>query len=1074
MLHIHHSNRAERLLDGLAALVSRPLADPLAPETVVVQNPGMARWLAQQLALKAGIAANLDFPLPASFVWRIQAAWLARMPDDEGGYDRESLQWRILALLPGFLPDPRFAELQRYLKEDESGLKAWQLAGRIADVFDQYLVYRPDMVLGWEAGREHHWQAVLWRSVVEKAGNVHRAGLFAAFRQAVEAGAEPIAVLPERVSLFGLTALAPVHLHAFAALARHADVHLFLLNPSAEYWTDIVDERGQARRRALWRRRGGKDFSGLLDVGNPLLAAFGHTGQGFLDQLLDLNASDEEAFQDPGEETLLAAVQHDILHLTDRRGSEDHSLLSDDDRSVQIHACHTPMREVQTLHDRLLSLFEALPDLRPRQIVVMAPDIDVYAPHVEAVFGAAPASRHIPWTVADRPVQSEAPVVETLIELLDLPVRRLSASEVLGLLEVQAVSRRFGLKADSSDRIRTWVAESGIRWGADAAMRAAEDLPAEPANTWAAGMARLFLGYALPPTESFFGDTLSHPDVEGAEACDLGALQTLVDRLAHWHGKLARPARAADWLGRINALIGDFMAPTAEEDETLQTVRRISAAMGEQAGAAGLDALLTARVVKAHIQAHLAAAGGARRFLLGGVTFCNMVPMRAIPFRVVCLLGLNDTDFPRRQHPPSFDRIAADPRPGDRSRRLDDRYLFLEALLSARDVLYLSYLGADVRDNSPRMPSLVVGELIDYIDRGLCLADGGRPSTRLVCRHPLQPFSARLFDGRHPDLFSYDQRWLAAAQQTATDERQPFVGAALPFPDDRLRTVDIEDVAGFFRHPARWFLHQRLGIRLEDAQAPPEDQEPFDLDGLQRYGVGGELAADLLAGRPADNAARRMRGRGWLPHGAPGEAVWSEVAAEMEDFVRRVRMARGAPAAELELDLPLGPFRLRGWLKDLTASGRLAFRPATIKAADRLRLWIHHLALCVAAPANVALESTYIGSDRVLRLSPVAEAAGRLEALLSLWWQGQATPLPFFPETSLAYAAARHKGQDEARAFEACQKAWLDEYTGRGEALDPSVELAWRGRQPLENAFATIALQVFDPLLEAANEEKPA
>jgi exodeoxyribonuclease V gamma subunit len=730
------------------------------------------------------------------------------------------------------------------------------------------------------------------------------------------------------------------------------------------------------------------------------------------------------------------------------------------------------MREVQTLHDRLLSLFEALPDLRPRQIVVMAPDIDAYAPHVQAVFDAAPAARHIPWSLADRPVQSEAPVVETLLELLDLPVRRLTASEVLGLLEVPAVSRRLGLAADSTARIRTWVAESGIRWGADAAMRAAENLPAQPANTWAAGLARLFLGYAMAPEETFFGDTLSYPDIEGAEAGDLGALQTLVDRLAHWRGQLARPARPADWPGRINALIADFMDPSGDEDETLQAVRRIAAAMGERAAAAGPDVLLSTPVVKAHLQARLAAAGGARRFLLGAVTFCNMVPMRSIPFRVVCLLGLNDTDFPRRQHPPSFDLIARAPEPGDRSRRLDDRYLFLEALLSARDVLYLSYLGADVRDNSDRMPSVVVGELIDYIDGGWSRADGSAPSARLVCRHPLQPFSARLFDGKNPDLFSYDQRWLPTARQTGQDEIAPFVAAALPVIDERRREVDIEDLVGFFRHPARWFLHRRLGIRPGQTDGPPVDDEPFDLAGLARYGVHDALLADLLAGRSARDAARRVRARGLLAHGAMGEAIWSEVVAEIEPVARQVQAARAAAVDPVELDLAIGPFTLRGWLKDLSETGRTAFRPAKLKANDRLRLWIHHLALCAAAPAEVAPESIHIGTDRLLRLAPVAAAAARLEDLLGLWWQGQSTPLPFFPETSLAYAAARHKGLDEAKARQAAQKAWLDEYNGRGDALDPSVELAWRGSRPLEPAFEDIARQVFAPLLQAAGEEK--
>ena len=1073
MMHIYHSNRTERLLQRFVDLVRRPMADAMAPETVVVQNPGMARWLAQQVALVTGIAANFDFPLPASFVWRIHRAWLPQMPE-ETGYDRESLHWRVLGMLPALLTRPAFAELDRYLKDDGSGIKAYQLAGRIADVFDQYLVYRPEMVLDWEAGADDHWQAVLWRSVVEKTAGTHRAGLFAAFCRAVDQGAEPSGPLPERVSLFGLTALAPVHRQAFEALCRHADVHLFLLNPSAEYWTDIVDERGQARRRALWRRSGCEDLSGLLDVGNPLLASLGHTGQGFLDQLLDTGAQDHDLFEDPGEATLLAALQHDILNLKDRRIMQGRTALAADDRSVQVHTAHTPMREVQVLCDRLLALFETLPDLRPRQIVVMAPDIDVYAPHVAAVLDAAPRGQAIPWTIADRRLPSEQPVIETLLGLLDLPTWRFTAAEVLGLLEVPAVGRRFGLDADSLARVRTWVEESGIRWGIDGAMRASLDLPAEPANTWEAGLARLFLGYAMAPEETFYADTLSYPDVEGTDAGDLGALQTLIDELARWRAVLARPVAAAAWLGRINGLIDAFMAPDTDEAESLQALRRLADALGETAGHVGLDAPLDAWVVKTHLAARLGAAGGPRRFLLGGVTFCNMVPMRSIPFRVVCLLGLNDTDFPRKQHPPGFDLIARDPRPGDRSRRLDDRYLFLEALLSARDVFYLSYLGSDVRDNSERVPSVVVSELSAYIDGGWSFKDGQAPSARLVHHHPLQPFSTRLFDGRNPNLFSYDPRWLEAARQRTKDKVRAFVRQDLPVPDDRAHVLDLDDLVRFFRHPADWFLQQRLGIRLEQTDGPPAGEEPFDIAGLERYFAREEIVAGLLAGQKTDSVARRVQARGQLPHGAPGQAAWAEVAAGMETICRQVQRRRGVGVDPVELDLRLGDFTVRGWLRNLTDQGRLAFRPATLKPKDRLRLWIEHLALCAAAPEGVALMSVHIAADRVLRLSPAADAKRMLEALLVLWWQGLSAPLAFFPDTSWAYAAAFHRCTDETAALNACQKAWLDAYNGRGDALDPAVQLAWRGREPLSPPFAQIAWQVFGPMLAASTEEKSA
>jgi len=454
MLHVHHSNRLERLVDGLVALTASGLPDPFAPEVVVVQNLGMALWVAQRDAERTGISANLDFPLPATFVWTVFRAWLPDTPE-QSLLDREDLVWRAMAALPAQLGNPAFAGLRRYLGDRDSDLKRYQLCRRIADLFDQYLVFRPDLVLGWERGREDHWQAVLWRRLAEQAAGVHRAHLLQRFREAVASGKAPAADLPQRVSLFGLTALAPAYLEVIAGLAGHSDVHVFLHNPSREYWADLVDDKGQARRRARSRHSGAPDTTQLLDVGSPLLASMGHAGQAFLDQLLDLGGRDHDDFEVPAGNSLLQSLQRDILDLADRRTANpgQRRPLAEDDRSLQVHVCHSPLREIQVLHDQLLRLFDELEGLEPREVVVMAPDIDRYAPYVDAVLSAAPEGHSIPWVIADRRVRAEQPLLDAFFALLDLPASRLQASQVRSLLEVPAVQPRLGLHAEGIARL---------------------------------------------------------------------------------------------------------------------------------------------------------------------------------------------------------------------------------------------------------------------------------------------------------------------------------------------------------------------------------------------------------------------------------------------------------------------------------------------------------------------------------------------------------------------------------------------------------------------------------------------
>jgi len=1074
MILSYHSNRMERLLDHLLEQLSTPLGSPLGRETIVVQNPGMARWLSQQLALRSGVAANLEFPLPASFTWNIYQAWLGEMPA-ESGFDRESLHWCIMGLLPGLLEQPAFAALQRYLEGDSGELRRYQLSGRIADLFDQYLVYRPQMVLAWENSaietgtQDEPWQAALWRAIVAQTQGEHRAALFDRFQRMVARGDAPRGPLPERVSLFGLSTLAPLHLHALQALSQQTEVHLYLFNPCREYWADITDEKGLARRRARWRQSGKTDISALLDVGNPLLASMGQVGQGFIDQLLELEVIETELFEMPAETSLLGRLQQDILELADRRSADlvERTPLEQMDESIQLHACHSPLREVQVLHDRLRQMFDRLSGLEPRQVVVMAPNIATYAPYVQAVFGAAEGARHIPWSVADLSAEESSPLLQTLSSLLDLSSFRFAASQVVSLLEVPALARRFAIDDEGVERIRRWVRESGIRWGADAQMRGELGLPAESANSWDAGLERLFHGYALPPDAGLAQGVLPYPDIEGSDALDLGRLAALLERLRQWQARLSQPCDAPAWALRINALLADFFLPDSEEEALLQGVRHAMDSLTERCLASGFDEAIPIGVLRCELEQALAESLPGRRFLVGGVIFCNMVPMRSIPFRVVCLLGMNDSDYPRREVAPGFDLMAAAPRPGDRSRRLDDRYLFLEALLSARDCLYLSYVGRSVRDNSASPPSVVVSELMDYLEQSFRLETDAELLSQLLIEHPLQPFNRGYFDASDSRLFSYDAGWLAAADSRAQAVEKPFIDTQLPEPETAARQLELQDLVRFLINPSAWFLQHRLGVALAEEEAILEDTEPFDLNGLPAYLLRAEMLQQALQGEEPGELLPLAAARGELPHGEAGTAVFSRLSEEIRQIAERVRRRAEEVLEPQEVDLQLDGFHLTGWLEGVTPAGLLSYRPGKLKAKDRLRLWVNHLALCALRQQTAAEAplSLHVAEDQTLILHSV-EAPGQLLAdLLQAWWQGQCAPLPFFAAASLSFA----ESGDLQRAI----KVWEKDHDSG--APNWAVSTAFRGMQPLaEEAFSGLATRLGGPLLAASESIKAA
>ncbi|MEJ2630309.1 MAG: exodeoxyribonuclease V subunit gamma [Acidihalobacter sp.] len=1073
MFHIHHSNRTELLLDALAQVCAEAPADPFEAETVVVQNPGMARWLALGIAERSGVAANLEFPLLASFVWRIYETQFDDLPD-HSPLDREILLWRLMALLPEQLEDPAYVPLRHYLQGADEALRRYQLARRVADLFDQYLVFRAERVLAWEAGEEDHWQARLWRTLTSREGQSHRARLYAEFGERARAGRLRRGDLPARVSLFGLTAIPPAYVEVLRAMAEVIDIHLFVLNPSLNYWGDIVDERTRAQLRHLWARHGRAAEADYLSVGNPLLASLGKQGRDLLDLLHEDSGEDHDRFAPPQRLDLLGMLQLDILMLQTRGDGVDEQPplpLEPGDRSVQIHSAHSRMREVQVLHDRLLALIEEGDDLTPRDIVVMAPDIDAYAPYVEAVFGAVPPERRIPWSVADRHAAAESPLAATLLALLALPQSRMTVSEVLALLEDAAVMRRLGLDDTGLERVRRWVREANIRWGLDADMRADLGLPAEDAASWAFGLRRLLLGYAMPPDgETLFSGIAPYTDIEGGEARDLGLLADFIDRLAGWRERLARPCDAAGWVDVLGGLLEDFFLPDENETAFLQQVREALAALREHCAEAGFAEVVDLAVVRDHLRGRLEDARAGQAFLDGRVSFCNMVPMRSIPFRVVCLLGMNDGDYPRNQRPLGFDLIAEQPRRGDRSRREDDRYLFLEALLSAREVFYASYVGHDIRSNAERVPSVLLGELLETIERGFRAPDGGDGVLeQIVTEHPLQPFSQRYFEGDE-QLFSYAAEWLSETRHAGIGA---FLGKPLPEPEEGpWRELELDELAEFLSHPARHLLERRLGVNLREYDERTEDTEPFELDGLERWQLKDRALALTLAGRDPDRLRELALADGSLPSAGFGEQAYARAVESVPELAGELReLGIEAPSEVLELDLALGECRLRGWLRGVGAGGLLRYRAGKLRARDRLRLWLEHLALNALAPQGVEPVSVFCAEDGLLRLGPVADATAQLQVLVGLYREGWREPLPFFAETSLAYAERLlRKGDDAETALVAAAKVWAGNQFVAGEADDAYNRLAFRDRDPLGVRFAELAERVYAPLFAAQVE----
>ncbi|HIJ54852.1 MAG TPA: exodeoxyribonuclease V subunit gamma [Deltaproteobacteria bacterium] len=1070
--HVHASNRLEFLAAQLAGIIQRPLSSPLASEVIVVQSRGMERWVSMQLAAHNRICANIRYSFPNTFLHEAFQKLLADVPDTTL-FDPDILTFRIMKLLPENVTQPEFESLRLYLKEDPSGLKLYQLSEKVADIFDQYLVFRPEMVFAWEAGKGAHWQAALWRQLTEKVDHLHhRAGLRKQFLEKIRTSTPAMAKFPERISIFGISHLPDFHIQVFAELSRYIPVNLFLMNPCKEFWGDIVSGQDSKRIRRKYQGTGVAETDLHLKSGNPLLASMGGLGRDFLNIIFDHDCEFHEQYDDIQELSLLTSVQSDILTLTDRNEFNDeayHGLLFQpgEDRSIRIHSCHSPMREIEVLHDNLLSMFEELPGLLPKDIIVMTPDIETYSPFVQAVFGAQTRDElRIPFTIADRNIRIESRIADAFAALLDFKASRFGSSQVLSLLEVGSIRKKFNISESDLRTIEHWIQETGIRWGIDAKNRERLDLPDFKENTWKAGIERLLLGYAMRGGDNkMFADILPYDPMEGSDVKILGRFIEFIERMIHWVKLMEQDDSLSEWSRTLHTQLDQLFHSDEDSEREIQLLRTLFDGMTNNQALSGYTESVSLEVVRSYMLHHLGKEGFGSGFISGGVTFCAMLPMRSIPFEVVCLVGMNSDAFPRESRHLEIDLVSKYPKPGDRSRRNDDRYLFLESILSARKKIYISYVGQSIKDASIMPPSVLVSELMDYLAEGFGLKDAD-----LVTRHRLQAFSPEYFKKSREDLVSYsEENMLASTSLLGPKENVAFITKGLSPPDDEWKQINPGQLKRFFTHPARHLLQQRLRIYYDKGGSVLEDRENFRLDPLDRYIIGQELVEQGLKGVDPDELLPVYRASGMLPHGSVGETQFRELCLDVDEFVNSIRTVKGESQEEsIEVDLSVETYRIHGELNYFHKDrGLIRYRFVNMKPKDLLSSWIDHLLLCSMGDIPHQKKTVLICRDAAWEFCPVNESESILKDLLSRYWEGLSKPLPFFPESAYRYASdILQKQKTEDDALRSARNQWRGSDFNRGESEDPYFRRCFGTTDPLDDLFETLSLEIFEPVFE--------
>ena len=1127
-----HSNQLETLREVLVQWISRHPVSVLGTDEILVQSNGIAQWLKMALAETAnqhpGIAAGLQVELPNQFVWQLYRAVLGEHIPSSLPYDKINLSWRLLGLLPQLTAEV-FSPLQRYLQDDSDGRKAFQLAQRLADLFDQYQVYRADWLQNWRDGKDvlpgarlqqvpadQLWQPALWRllqqALADKCGadayssraDVHHKAL-----SALQAGslARPD-LLPERVIVFGVSSLPQQTVELLAALGAQRQVILTVLNPCRHFWGDIssIKEDMRAAQKRQQRKPGlppELDADALYLHAPVLLASLGKQGRDYISLLDQFDQPEQyqhwfngriDLFAEPAEDAaalpLLAQLQQGMLELD--ATPQPPRLLSKNDSSISFHVAHSRQREVEILQDNLIAAFAADATLQPRDIIVMTPDISQYQSHIHAVFGrlASDDARYLPYTLADQALRGSQPLLVALEYLLDLPQQRFALSEISDLLDVPAIQRRFGIAAEALPQIRFWFNEAGARWGLDAAQRDALALgQLDNSYSWRFAIERMLLGFALGD-EPQWQDCAPYAEVGGLSGAELGPVLQFIQQLNHWHQVFSGGTAhtLAQWqqlmLGEQGLLLSLFDFNDAQDQLMYSRLSDALSRLVAASDSGDFDGAISLTVLREAWLEQAGSSGLSQRFLAGSLTFSTLMPMRAIPFKRIYLLGLNDGDYPRTRMRDDFDLMAHDYRPGDRSRRDDDRYLFLEALLSARQAVYLSWVGRSIRNNSELPPSVLVSQLRDLLNTGWCTANGATVAEALTRVYPLQPFSRQYFNGNYP---TYAREWQAAYQAPAVTTEPARPAEALP-----VLTLKLLD--DFLANPCRHYLTQRFKTRFYQQDDAVQDTEPFVLNALQLYQLKQQLLDNLLQQSSLQQSAQQdpdqrdmaaqlqpylqqqvqqLARQARLPLGLFGELTGAEIGREAQVVFSRYlasgiswqRRSKALNIAMTSADITLQDSLNNLYQSDAGQQALILLRPSAVLDKGEVRwhtlrsAWLQQLAANAQGEAVSVLQ---YGLDDSIQLSAQsAEQAGsQLNNLLAHWRSALEQPLPLMPKTALCYLQTR----DEAM----CKQVFEGGYQRSGER-DHSPEL--RRYYPdfaslLKAGFTDWAEQLYGPLVQ--------
>jgi exodeoxyribonuclease V gamma subunit len=1072
--HLHTSNRTESLF---REFVSRSQGiDPMEKRFIVTNGKGMRIWLKQRISESLGISANLVFLSPEQAVWKFAKSTIPELSELSGNpFSKERMAWKIRSALPNLaaeFPEP-FEVVSSFL-EEEDPLKKIQLCWEIASVFDGYLHYRPNLIENWKKQKfttgstDEKWQALLWNKI------------------SAQIPCPPLSTLaqdpsfasqgPSQLWFFGLSPIPPVHLLALSKYAEKKELHAFLLQPTDEYWREVLSNRERILLSETKGSTGGENDM-FLELGPPLLGALGKAWQKFILQLEDQKVYEPE-FADcdspRASKGILRSLQDHLLAMPEGNDFEKIDFAKDD-LSLQFHSCHGPQREVQVLQDFLLDQFNQKPDLKPNEVLVLCPNLQKYSALLKAAFdNPETPDRRIPYGLCDREWRSESRVVDTFYHLLEFAEGRATARDFFTLVSRPVLCEKFDLNENDLEVLHWWIEQTRIAWGFDEEHKESMGVPGFPENTWRQGLDRMMLGFCSGDSEcEGFEDLLPFDEIEGSRVSLLSKLVSIADDLQSLHDQCAQKHSPYQWRSIIERYcLETFFKDDKHTHADLVELRKsLEVLTNETLPDADLEPL---SVIRLHLERTLNDKSLFSRHLTHGVTFSSLRSARGIPAKIICHIGLDGGSFPRPTARPSFDLCKLKPTYGDRNQAEEDRLLVMESILCARECLYFSFRGQSNRNNKEVPPSVVIEEILEQLDELIDFPNEGEITSAkeaFLFKHSLQPFGKKYFskgsaeesNGRFltsSGARSFSKRNCEAAFALAKprEEQPSFCPEPIARSAESSETIQLEDLVGFWKGPCTYLLKREFLISTWEEESLLPENERLDACARKDSSIKTRMIAHLT-GKDSDIEGENkgleqadgqkdgsslfedLRREGLLPPGNLGRALNSSLEGEVRVILKRTPIDFKQSNTSVFLTKMVDGVQVEGECGQLFKNTLAMIYPSKLKGRHCMDGLIRHLWANAYGPFAGNVETVVAGLDQSLILKPrePAQCISQVSKLIELFREGLTRPLPFFPNASLAWLVQTKKHEEKkpranAKTPNACaQDSWNSDQGGEGK-----------------------------------------